>query len=97
MSPVATVVPGRLDAARVVHSRVSSVETGGEGVEKDPMSLTEFTEWAAERGVRKSKEEWYRRVRAGSLPARKIGFQWTIALADAKTQVERETSGLKDS
>lgn len=51
------------------------------------MSLTEFTAWMAERGVTRSREEWYRRIRAGHFGQR-IGTQWVVSLAEAQAVLE---------
>jgi hypothetical protein len=51
------------------------------------MSLSEFTAWMTEHGVKRSREEWYRRMAAGQF-GRKIGHQWTATLAEARELVE---------
>jgi hypothetical protein len=59
-------------------------------------SLTEFTAYAAGRGVKKSRVEWQRRMRAGQF-GRKIGTQWVIGAREAEEVVGRFLLAKKDS
>lgn len=59
------------------------------------MSLTEFRAWLAERGVKRSKAELYRRAAKKREFGQKVGSQWVVAISEA--QVSLESFRLKDS
>lgn len=58
-------------------------------MDQDWLTLTEFTEWMSERGFPKSREEWYRRLRAEQFEAVRHGNQWEIRLSEAQAFLER--------
>jgi len=51
------------------------------------MSLTQLTTWMAERGVRRSRAEWYRRAVAGQF-GKKVGSQWVVTKSEAQRMLE---------
>jgi phosphoribosylanthranilate isomerase len=95
MPPVATVAPGRLDAARVVHSRVNGVEAGGVLVDERDMSLSQAVEYLRANGVQLTRPALKKRCQQNKM-GRKIGHQWVISLDELKSLVEDESSRRQD-
>jgi hypothetical protein len=60
------------------------------------MNLTQLTAWMAEHGVERSREEWYRRCKAGQFggqPGDQPGTQWLITLSEAEKMLARLKEG----
>jgi excisionase family DNA binding protein len=61
----------------------------------DRLSIAEARDLLAAQGVKRTKEAIRKRIKAGDLPAEKIGSQWTIAKYDLEAYAETLDRGAK--
>ncbi len=60
------------------------------------MSMAEFVEWMAARGVVKSRRRWTVLAEQGRF-GHKLGTQWVVTIDEAKRELERERQRAEES